>query len=128
MVSKTYPILIQSCTDPEVGIGVPDPREIWQAISVSIKNSIWTPLEKVEPALVRSIGAGLAPMTSLPVQDGDPHDFRSKMAAPTTSDPRWRPHDTKMAAPTTSDPRWRLPRREIQGGGPTKSDTRWQSL
>ena len=45
-------------------------------------------------------GAGLAPMPSLPVQDGGPHDFRSKMAAPTTSDPRWRP-------PTTSDPRWR---------------------
>ena len=56
-----------------------------------------------------SIGATIAPMTSLPVQDGGPHDFRSKMAAPTTSDPRWRPprlpvqdggpHDTKMAAP-----------------------------
>ena len=58
-----------------------------------------------------SIGAGLAPMTSRrQIQDGDPHDFRSKMAAPTTSDPRWRPprhqdggpHDvrSKMAAPT----------------------------
>ena len=61
MVSKTYPILIQSCTDPEVGIGVPDPREIWQAISVSIKNSIWTPLEKVEPALV-NVGTPLKPL------------------------------------------------------------------
>ena len=30
-----------------------------------------------------SIGAGLAFLTSLPVQDGGPHDFRSKMAAPT---------------------------------------------
>ena len=36
-------------------------------------------------------------LTSLPVQDGGPHDFRSKMAAPTT--PRWRPHEIKMAAP-----------------------------
>ena len=53
------------------------------------------------------------------IQDGGPHDFRSKMAAPTTSGPRWRPprpqiqdggpHDlrSKMAAPTTSGPRWR---------------------
>ena len=50
-------------------------------------------------------------MTSLPIQDGGPprrqiqdggpHDFRSKMAAHTTSDPRWRP-----------------PRREIQDGSP----------
>ena len=58
-----------------------------------------------------SIGATLAPMTSLPIQDGGPHDVRSKMAAPTTSNPRWRP-----------------PQREIQDGGPTKSDTRWWSL
>ena len=37
-----------------------------------------------------SIGATLGSMTSrLPVQDGGPHDVRSKMAAPTT--PRWRP-------------------------------------
>ena len=36
-----------------------------------------------------SIGAGLAFLTSLPVQDGGPHDVRSKMAAPTKS--RWRP-------------------------------------
>ena len=49
-------------------------------------------------------------MTSLPVQDGGLHDFRSKMAAPTAWDPRWRP-----------------PRREIQDGGPTKSDTRWRA-
>ena len=48
---------------------------------------------------------------TLPIQDGGPHDVRSKMAAPTTSDPRWRP-----------------PWREIQGGGPTKSDTRWRPL
>ena len=48
-----------------------------------------------------SIGAGLAFLTSLPIQDG---------------------------GPTTSDPRWRSPRREIQDGGPTKSDTRWRSL
>ena len=34
-----------------------------------------------------SIGAGLAFLTSLPVQDGGPHD--TKMAAPTKS--RWRP-------------------------------------
>ena len=51
--------------------------------------------------LVSSIGPTLAPMTSLPIQDGGPHDFRSKMAAP---------------------------RREIQDGGPTKSDTRWRPL
>ena len=60
---------------------------------------------------VSSIGATIAPMTSLPIQDGGPHDFRSK-----------------MAAPTTSDPRWRLPRLQIQDGGPTKSDTRWRPL
>ena len=75
-----------------------------------------------------SIGPTLAFLTSLPVQDGGPHDFRSKMAAPTTSDPRLRPprlpvqdggpHDvrSKMAAPTTSGPRWRPPRH--QDGGP----------
>ena len=51
--------------------------------------------------LISSIGATIAPMTSLPIQDGGPHDFRSKMAAPTTSDPRWRP-----------------PRSQIQDGGP----------
>ena len=39
-VSKTYPILIQSCMDPEVGIGGPDPLEISQVISVSIEFSI----------------------------------------------------------------------------------------
>ena len=56
-----------------------------------------------------SIGATLALLTSLPVQDGGPHDVRSKMAAPTTSGPRWRPprhqdggpHEVKMAAPVT---------------------------
>ena len=36
-----------------------------------------------------SIGPTLAFLTSLPVQDGGPHD--TKMAAPTKSDPRWRP-------------------------------------
>ena len=57
-----------------------------------------------------SIGAGLASMTSRrQIQDGGPHDFRSKMAAPMTSGPRWRP-----------------PRH--QDGGPTKSDTRWRPL
>ena len=65
-----------------------------------------------------------------------------------TSGPRWRPsrHQdggphfvrSKMAAPTTSDPRWRTPLRQIQDGGPhfvrsnmaapTKSDTRWRPL
>ena len=60
----------------------------------------------------------LAPMTSRrQIQDGGPHDVRSKMAAPMTSGPRWRPprhqddgpHDvrSKMAAPTKSDTRWR---------------------
>ena len=58
--------------------------------------------------LISSIGATIAPMTSrCQIQDGGPHDFRSKMAAPTTSDPRWRPprhqdggpHEIKMAAP-----------------------------
>ena len=33
-----------------------------------------------------------------------------------------------MAAPTTSNPRWRPPQRKIQDGGPTKSDTRWRSM
>ena len=44
-----------------------------------------------------SIGAGLAFLTSLPVQDGGPHDFRSKMAAPTT--PRWRPPRSQDGGP-----------------------------
>ena len=48
-VSKTYPILIQSCTDPEVEIGGPDPLEISQVISVSLEISIWIPLEKLDP-------------------------------------------------------------------------------
>ena len=50
-----------------------------------------------------SIGPSLAPMTSLPIQDGGPHDFRSKMTAPTTFDTRWRPHEVryKMATPVT---------------------------
>ena len=51
------------------------------------------------PFEMSSIGATLALLTSLPVKDGGPHDFRSKMAAPTT--PRWRPHEVKMAAPVT---------------------------
>ena len=53
-----------------------------------------------------SIGATLGSMTSrLPVQDGSPLDFRSKMAAPTTSGPRWRPHGvrSKVAAPRSQD-------------------------
>ena len=55
-----------------------------------------------------SIGPTIAPMTSRrQIQDGGPHD-------------------TKMAAPTTSGPRWRPPRH--QDGGPTKSDTRWRPL
>ena len=57
-----------------------------------------------------SIGATIESMTSRrQIQDGGPHDFRSKMAALTTSGPRWRP-----------------PRH--QDGGPTKSDTRWRPL
>ena len=56
---------------------------------------------------VSSIGATIEFLTSLPVQDGGPHEI--KMAAPTTSDPRWRPprhqdggpHEIKMAAPVT---------------------------
>ena len=48
-VSKTYPILTQSCTDPEVGIGSPDSLEISQVISVSIEISILIPLEKLDP-------------------------------------------------------------------------------
>ena len=37
------------------------------------------------------------------IQDGGPHDFRSKMAAPTALDPRWRPHEVryKMVVPVT---------------------------
>ena len=36
-------------------------------------------------------------LTSLPVQDGGPHDVRSKMAAPTT--PRWRPPRNQDGGP-----------------------------
>ena len=38
-------------------------------------------------------------LTSLPVQDGGPHDVRSKMAAPRHQDGG--PHEIKMAAPVT---------------------------
>ena len=41
------------------------------------------------PDHLSSIGPTIEFLTSLPVKDGGPHDFRSKMAAPTT--PRWRP-------------------------------------
>ena len=57
-------------------------------------------------SLTSSIGPTLAPMTSRrQIQDGRPHDFRSKMAAPTAWDPRLGPHEVryKMAAPVT---RW----------------------
>ena len=59
-------------------------------------------------------------------QDGGPHDFQSKMAAPTT--PRWRPHfvRSKMAAPTTSDPRWRPHDFRSKMAAPTTSDPRWR--
>ena len=61
---------------------------------------------------ISSIGATLGSMTSRrQIQDGGPHDVRSKMAAPTTSGPRWRPqrhqdggpHEVRyeMAAPVT---------------------------
>ena len=51
-------------------------------------------------AMMSSIGPTIGSMTSLrQIQDGGPHDFRSKMAAPTT-------------------PRWRPPRSQIQDGGP----------
>ena len=47
-----------------------------------------------------SIGPTLASMTSRrQIQDGGPHDFRSKMAAPTTSDPRWRPPRNQDGGP-----------------------------
>ena len=47
--------------------------------------------------VLSSIGATLALLTSLPVKDGGPHDFRSKMAAPTT--PRWRPPRNQDGGP-----------------------------
>ena len=47
--------------------------------------------------VVSSIGPTLALLTSLPIQDGGPHDFRSKMAAPTT--PRWRPPRNQDGGP-----------------------------
>ena len=54
---------------------------------------------EVKPQLVynSSIGVTLAFLTSLPVQDGGPHDFRSKMAAPMT--PRWRPPRNQDGGP-----------------------------
>ena len=58
-------------------------------------------LSVIEVITFSSIGPTLAFLTSLPIQDGGPHDVRSKMAAPTTSDPRCRP-----------------PRSQIQDGGP----------
>ena len=44
-----------------------------------------------------SIGPTIEFLTSLPVQDGGPHDVRSKMAAPTT--PRWRPPRNQDGGP-----------------------------
>ena len=65
-------------------------------------------------------------MTSLPIQDGGPHDVRSKMAAPTT--PRWRPHEVRyeMAAPVT---RSVTPRRVSQRPRPREgSVTSWSAV
>ena len=58
-----------------------------------------------------SIGPTLESMTSRrQIQDGGPHDFRSKMAAPRSQIQDGGPHDfrSKMAAP----------RSQIQDGGP----------
>ena len=56
-----------------------------------------------------SIGATLGSMTSRrQIQDGGPHDVRSKMAAPRLPVQDGGPHDTKMAAP----------RSQIRDGGP----------
>ena len=54
-------------------------------------------MQKVYPVPVveSSIGATIEFLTSLPVQDGGPHD--TKMAAPTKS--RWRPPVTRSVTP-----------------------------
>ena len=63
-----------------------------------------------------SIGATLGSMTSRrQIQDGGPHDVRSKMAAPRRQIQDGGPHDTKMAAPVT---RSVTPRRVSQRSRP----------
>ena len=54
------------------------------------------------------------------IQDGGPHDFRSKMAAPTTSDQRWRPPRLPIqdGGPHGVRSKMAAPRSQIQDGGP----------
>ena len=85
------------CTDSSLFMS----RSVWRDHTVEAYSSCG------RTRVLCSIGATIEFLTSLPVQDGGPHDVRSKMAAPTT-------------------PRWRPPRH--QDGGPTKSDTRWRPL
>ena len=80
------------------------PLNVAQVVIIGCPSSV---VRYVSCVVNSSIGATLAFLTSLPVQDGGPHD--TKMAAPTTSGPRWRPprhqdggpHEVKMAAPVT---------------------------
>ena len=70
---------------------------------LNIIENIWDELNRRVRRTGSSMCGTLESMTSLLIQDGGPHYFRSKMAAPTTFDPRWRPHEVryKMAAPVT---------------------------
>ena len=54
------------------------------------------------------------------IQDGGPHDFRSKMAAPMTSDPRWRPPRLPVqdGGPHGVRSKMAAQRSQIQDGGP----------
>ena len=109
---------VSPCADPEGGRGSGPPLEnhiIW----VSIEISIWTPPPNMLKMIVlSSIGATIAHLTSLPVKDGGPHDFRSKMAAPTT--PRWRPPRLPIqdGGPHGVRSKMAAPRSQIQDGGP----------
>ena len=88
--------------------GCPYGRRLW--LNKKLVSTTPTPLTELSgsahankepagrsPKYTSSIGATLGSMTSLPIQDGGPHDFRSKMAAPTT--PRWRPPRNQDGGP-----------------------------
>ena len=62
-----------------------------------IRGQSFEQFKTFEPNSRSSIVATIEFLTSLPVKDGGPHDFRSKMAAPTT--PRWRPPRNEDGGP-----------------------------
>ena len=107
-------VCMQSCQSIHCSLTYTKWVCLWHLLSVNAQTSLSMRAVSPEPSLLShmhkmgvhlvypssSIGPTIGSMTSRrQIQDGGPHDFRSKMAAPTT-------------------PRWRPPRRQIQDGGP----------